>query len=190
MADLAAFAVAFGLVFLAELGDKTQLVIVGLASKGRPVRVVAGAAAAFLVLTALAVAVGEALGRWVPGTVVALVGGALFLLFGVLVLRGRDEEAGPVRRTGLLPAFGLVLVAELGDKTQLATAALAARSGAPVETGLGAFLALMGSTLAAALLGGWLARKVRPAVLRGAAGILFLAMGALFLLGAFVPLPG
>lgn len=156
---LVAFGAAFGLVFIAEFADKTQVMLVALAARGQALRTWLGAVAAFLVLSAAAALVGGLLGGLLAPRVVALAGGILFIVFGLLALRGEEDEEGLVRRAGFLPAFVLILVAELGDKTQLATAALAAQ-GHPAAVGLGAFLAL--AALLAVLAGGWLAARCRP----------------------------
>jgi Ca2+/H+ antiporter, TMEM165/GDT1 family len=147
---LAAFGAAFGLVLLAEMGDRTQLALVALASRGRPLRILAGAAAAFAILTLVAVAVGGAVARYVAQGWLLVASGLVFLVLGALALRQaqgeeREEEDGTPAATarawaGAGASFLLVLAAEVGDKTQVATAALAAGSGQPVATGLGAWL--------------------------------------------------
>lgn len=175
MDPLPAFGTAFGLVFLAEWGDKTQLAVVGLAARGRPRWVAAQATAAFAVLCALAAAVGAALAEALPLRALALAGGALFVALGLLGLRAEDDA--PVRG----PAFLVVFMAELGDKTQLALAALAATSGQPVAAGLGGFLALTLHAILAAAGGAWLASRVPARTLRVATAALFVAVGVVTL---------
>ncbi len=180
MSALATLGGAFALTFLAELGDKTQLALVALSSRSPPRRVLAGAIAAFLLLTALAVTVGAALARYVPATALAVAAGLLFLVFAVLALRkGSDgEETSP--RAGFLGAFLAIAVGEMGDKTQLTLAALASNQ-EPWAVGVGGFAALALSSLFAVLLGSRLGKWVRPQVLRYVTAGLFGVVG-LFLL--------
>lgn len=186
--DWVTLGAAFGLVFVAEFADKTQLVLLGLASRGKAWQVWLGAAAAFLVLTVLAAAAGDLIARLVPDWVVTVLAATLFLVFGVLALRGDDDdETASITKTGFLPTFGIILIAEMGDKTQLAIAALAASSGAPVATAIGGTAALWASAAVAVAAGGWLATKVRPDLLRRITGILFLVLAALLLVSLLLP---
>lgn len=186
-------ALAFGVILLAEVGDKTQLVLITLALRGHKKALFAGAAAAFLVLTTVAVVAADLVARLLPPFWLALIGAALFLAFGVLTLRegivGDKEEddeppaIGPAaRRSAFLAAFGLVAVAEMGDKTQIAIALLAANTGEPLAVGLGGWLALTILALLALLLGGVLARRLPQRTLRIIAGIVFLVVGLATLL--------
>lgn len=184
MAALADLAIAFGLVFVAELGDKTQLLIAAQAARSDARRVLAEAAAAFAILTAVAVAAGAWLSDLVPAMWVAVAAGLLFLVFAALSLRDAADEDLQEPRVRPGSTFALLLVAELGDKTQLATAALAASGANPLAAGLGAWVALVASALLAVLAGGWVAARVGPrrrALLAGVvfaiAGIATLALG-------------
>ena len=143
---------AFVTVFPAELPDKTMVATIILVTRyRRPLWVWVGAVGAFAVHVVVAVAAGSVLGL-LPDVVVKLVVTALFLTGAVLLLRaarrgdddGTESVAGraTTARAAVAGSFGLVVLAEWGDLTQLATASLAADSGAPVSTGLGALLAL------------------------------------------------
>ena len=89
--DLRLLVSTFGLVFLAELGDKTQLATLGLAASGRSrLAVFVGAAAALIVTTGVAVLVGEALARVVSPAWIKRVAGLAFIVMGVLFLVGRE----------------------------------------------------------------------------------------------------
>ncbi len=184
--SLAAFGAAFALVFVAEFADKTQLALVALSARGRPVRVFLGATAAFLLLSIAAVAVGGLVGSLLPTRLVAAASGILFILFGVLALRGAEGTDGTsqARAAGFWPAFTLMLVAELGDKTQIALAALAAAGQPAVATALGGWLALSCAAALAVALGGVLQNRVPGRVVSRVAGVLFLAAGAFFIVGA------
>jgi len=147
---------ALGLVFVAELGDKTQLVALGFGARHRLAPVLAGVTAAYMATILLSVTVGGLLGAALPTRALGLGGGALFLGFAAWTLRQHDH-GGPDGGEGVPPAAGTrsialsvagaMFVAELGDKTMLATAALAAQ-GRPVLVWIGA---TAGITLAGVL---------------------------------------
>src|SRR5687768_16914827 len=103
------------------MGDKSQFVLLAQAARHPPWRVLAEASAAFAVLVALAVTVGAAAARFLPGWLLATASGLLFLAFGALAIRearepeGEEEDPVASRRGG---TFALVLLSEMGDKTQ------------------------------------------------------------------------
>jgi Ca2+/H+ antiporter, TMEM165/GDT1 family len=141
--------VVFGVVFLAELPDKTALAGLMLGTRYRASYVFAGVAAAFVVHVALAVAAGSVL-TLLPHRLVQGIVGVLFLAgAAVLLLKKPEEEEDEVKSpkdqsfwkvSG--SGFMLILVAEFGDLTQIMTANLAARYEGPLSVGLGAVLAL------------------------------------------------
>jgi Ca2+/H+ antiporter, TMEM165/GDT1 family len=158
--SLAVGAVAFTLVLPAELPDKTAFASLVLGTRHRPLPVFAGVAAAFAVHTCLAVVAGGLLSLLPHRTLEAVVAG-LFLFSAWLLWRRRsddDEEAAD--RTvapGFWPvaaaSFGIVIVAEFGDLTQLVIANLAARYDDPLSVGIGSVLALW-TVAALAITGG------------------------------------
>ena len=149
--NFAVLGTVFGLIFLAELPDKTALASLVLGTRYRPSYVFAGAAAAFVVHVSLAVALGSLL-TLLPHRILEAVVGAVFLLGAVLLLRGRhgEEDENLAIAAGKTPtflrvastSFLVILVAEFGDLTQLVTANLAARYHDPLTVGLGAVLGL------------------------------------------------
>jgi Ca2+/H+ antiporter, TMEM165/GDT1 family len=149
--NLAVAATAFAVVFPAELPDKTALASLVLGSRFRPAFAFIGAAAAFTVHVLLAVAAGSLLGL-LPHRPLEAVAAALFAAGAVLVLRDRrgNPEQAPEETHGQQrgwwraagTSFAVILVAEFGDLTQIATATLAARYHDPVSVGVGAVLAL------------------------------------------------
>ncbi|MHB1260793.1 MAG: TMEM165/GDT1 family protein [Thermoplasmatota archaeon] len=183
-AALVAFLTALGVIFLAEMGDKSQFVLLAQAARHPPVRVLAEALAAFAVLVVVAVTVGAAAARFLPDWVLAVASGLLFLMFGFLAVREArqpaTDEAAPVasRRGG---TFALILVSEMGDKTQLATAALAASSGLAIATGLGAFAGEALASVLAVIAGAWLGRRVSRRARAWTSAALFLVLGAVTL---------
>ncbi|MGK5531366.1 TMEM165/GDT1 family protein [Streptomyces sp. URMC 129] len=155
MFSISVAAVVFGVVFLAELPDKTALAGLVLGTRFRASYVFAGVAAAFVVHVALAVAAGSVL-TLLPRRPLQAVVGALFLGGALLLLRearkggaeenGEDEEvkapSDPSFWRVAGSGFALIMVAEFGDITQIMTANLAARYDDPLSVALGAVLAL------------------------------------------------
>ncbi|MFJ9648602.1 TMEM165/GDT1 family protein [Streptomyces sp. NPDC004244] len=146
--SIAVTAIAFGVVFLAELPDKTALAGLMLGTRYRASYVFAGVAAAFAVHVALAIAAGSVL-TLLPHRLVQAVVGVLFLAGAAMLLLKKSDDDEEVKA----PAdqsfwkvsgagFMLILVAEFGDLTQIMTANLAARYDNPVSVGIGAVLAL------------------------------------------------
>lgn len=162
---------AFVTVFPAELPDKTMVATVVLVTRyRRPGWVWLGTVAAFAVHVLVAVAAGSAISL-LPDTPVKLVVAALFAVGAVVLLRaarGHSDEpltddASPALTTihgTVLGSFALIALAEWGDLTQLATASLAAKSGEPVSTGVGALLALAAVAAIAAAFGRQLVARV------------------------------
>jgi putative Ca2+/H+ antiporter (TMEM165/GDT1 family) len=143
-------AITFGIIFLAELPDKTALASLMLGTRYRGSYVFAGVAAAFAVHVVLAVAAGSLL-TLLPHRVLQAVVGALFLFGAGMLLFHKDEEeehepgrepSAPSFRKVAGTSFLVVLVAEFGDLTQIMTANLAARYHDPFAVGLGAVLGL------------------------------------------------
>lgn len=130
--ELSTFISSFGLIFLAELGDKTQLTAMALALRYPWKRIFIGIAAAFTVLNLAAVLVGKLLFLVLPLFWVTLVSALLFLYFGYSTLRHAcdaedDDTPPPTAADAVRTAFLMIFMAELGDKTQLVTASQAAQ---------------------------------------------------------------
>jgi putative Ca2+/H+ antiporter (TMEM165/GDT1 family) len=170
----------FLLIFLAEMGDKSQLVCMLLASRHRGLPVFIGAVAAFALLNLVAVAVGASLASALPITPIKVLVALLFLGFGVSALLTKDEEEEDIKEalghSVLVTAFVMIFMAELGDKTQLSVAGLAA-SVPPLAVFTGATLALAVTTALGIVGGKWLLKKLSPTLLHRLAGILFLLIG-------------
>ncbi|WP_165869553.1 TMEM165/GDT1 family protein, partial [Streptomyces barkulensis] len=159
MFSITAAAVTFGVVFLAELPDKTALAGLVLGTRYRASYVFAGVAAAFVLHVALAVAAGSVL-TLLPQQLVQGITGALFLAGALMLLLRKDDGDEEVRKPSdqsfwkvAGSGFMLILVAEFGDLTQIMTANLAARYDSPLSVALGAVTALW-SVAAIGILGG------------------------------------
>ena len=189
---IATTASAFGLVFLAELGDKTQLLAMGFGVRYPMRTVMIGLTLGFAAAGAIAALVGGVLGAALPEKPIAIVGGTLFLLFALLTLRGIGRSADTVEAemehvvhtpNVVLSIALTIMLGELGDKTQLTTATLAAQSN-PVAVWVGA---TGGEVLAAsigAFFGAKLGARLQPDVVKIASAALFALFGVLLLVSA------
>jgi putative Ca2+/H+ antiporter (TMEM165/GDT1 family) len=120
------FVIAFGLIFTAELGDKTQLMVFTLAMRYGGRSVFAGAFFAFAILSGSAAIVGRGLGELLSPVLITRVSAWVFILFGLFLLMRKSgdeitEQVKPSARAGFLTAFSLIAISEMGDKTQIAT---------------------------------------------------------------------
>lgn len=184
--ELSTFISSFGLIFLAELGDKTQLTAMALALRYPWKRIFIGIAAAFTVLNLAAVLVGKLLFLVLPLFWVTLVSALLFLYFGYSTLRhacdtGDDETAPPTAADAVRTAFLMIFMAELGDKTQLVTASQAAQHSGSLS---GTFTVFVASTLALWLVsligifaGKQLVKYIPVCWIHRTAGVMFLVFG-------------
>lgn len=178
----------FVLIFLAELGDKTQLTAMALALRYPWKRIFVGIAAAFVVLNLAAVLIGKVLFLLLPIFWVTLVSALLFLYFGYSTLRaacGEEEDDGPppTASSAIRTAFVMIFMAELGDKTQLVTASQAAQHSASLS-GMGmvfvaSTLALWSVSLLGIFAGKQLVRYIPVCWIHRAAGVMFLVFGIL-----------
>ena len=180
----------FGVVFVAELPDKTALASLILATRYPARQVVVGAWLAFLVQTAVAVAAGSVL-QLLPTQPVRVAAGLSFLVFAVLALRRKQADREPprvrARTKPWIASFLVVFVAEWGDLAQLASAALVAMTGQPLSVAIGAIAALWLVTVLAAVAGARLGRMLAPTLLNRASAALLAAVGVFVLAAAARP---
>ncbi|MEU2264321.1 TMEM165/GDT1 family protein [Streptomyces sp. NPDC019645] len=185
MLSFTIMAIAFGVVFLAELPDKTALAGLMLGTRYRASYVFAGVAAAFAVHVALAIAAGSVL-TLLPQRLVQAVVGVLFLAGAAMLLLKRSDDGDEGIKAPADQSFWkvsgagfmLILVAEFGDLTQIMTANLAARYDDPLSVGLGAVLALW-AVAALGIVGGRTLLKYVPLKLitKIAAGLMLVLAG-------------
>jgi putative Ca2+/H+ antiporter (TMEM165/GDT1 family) len=181
--DPVVLASSYSLLFVAEMGDKSQLIAMTLACRFRAQPVILGVLGAFLVLNLLAVGLGQALLQWVPERAVLALAGGLFLFFAYrswseAEAEADDSDSDPALvRGALLVSFFAIFLAELGDKTQLAMIGLAAATGAPGSVLVGGTLALWTVSLIGILAGGVLLRRIDPLWMHRGAALLFLLFG-------------
>ncbi|MGQ9788726.1 MAG: TMEM165/GDT1 family protein, partial [Candidatus Hadarchaeaceae archaeon] len=125
---------AFGIIALAEFGDKTQLATITLSCKYRPMPVFLGAMLAVIVIDGASILLGTALASLLPLQVLKLIGATIFILFGLRnLLPSTDEKIGFRNgRSALATSFSVLATMELGDKTQFSVIALAVKYYSPL----------------------------------------------------------
>jgi putative Ca2+/H+ antiporter (TMEM165/GDT1 family) len=197
---------ALGIVFLAELGDKTQLVALGFGARFRMSTVLAGVALGYMASMLLSVVIGGLLGATLPTNAISIGGGVLFIGFAVWTIwsGGEDEPseasseaaageeaageaAGVVvsnPRIALSIAFAM-FAAELGDKTMLATATLAAK-GNPVLVWIGATIGIMLAGTVGVLVGRWLGDRLPERLILIGSSVLFFIFGVVLIVTGIV----
>lgn len=191
---------AMGLVFVAELGDKTQLVALGFGARHRIVPVLVGMFIAYAAANLVSVTIGGVLGAALPTRAIGLVGGVLFLGFAVWTLRNSDNDndsdsdddsdsesddsdaagnadgGGSATRSVVVSVAVAVFVAELGDKTMLATATLAAQ-GPPVLVWIGATIGIVAAGAVGVVVGRMVGARLPERATRIGSAVLFAVFG-------------
>jgi putative Ca2+/H+ antiporter (TMEM165/GDT1 family) len=183
-----AFLVSTGIVALAEIGDKTQLLAFLLAARfRRPLPIVAGIFVATVANHAFAAAVGALVSRLLGPDVMRWVLGIVFLGMAawIMVPDKVDEDETPLARFGVFLTTVLAFfVAEMGDKTQVATVALAARYSSAVAVVAGTTLGMMLANVPAVYFGDRIAGRVPLKLVHGLAALIFAVLGIATLFGA------
>ncbi|HVL04899.1 MAG TPA: TMEM165/GDT1 family protein [Acidimicrobiales bacterium] len=182
-----ALLLSFGVIFVAELGDKSQLMALAFAARYKALPVLAGITIATAVVHALAVLVGASVGAAFPTDVISVVAGVAFLGFGLWTIRGdslSEEEAAKAHRSNgsaVLAASVAFFLAELGDKTMLATITLATTEGA-LGTWAGSTLGMVAADALAIVAGSALGTRVPERAIRIGAAVSFFVFGAVLIL--------
>ena len=191
--SLSVLLIAFGLILAVELPDKTLIATVLLSARYQPWPVLVGVGAAFAVQCVIAVAFGGVL-TLLPEKAVAAVVAVLFAIGALVLLRegfGKQERSEEEQLDRLAAAnglsfwrtaataFGVLVIAEFGDASQLATAALTARYKAPIEVGVGAWLALVLVAAIAVVVGKRVGDRLPRRLLHQLSGVLFSALAVL-----------
>jgi Ca2+/H+ antiporter, TMEM165/GDT1 family len=183
-----AFITSLGLVAVAEIGDKTQLLAFVLAARfrGRAAEIIAGIFVATVANHLCAAWIGGWGATRIDAGIVRWILGLSFLAFAVwaLVPDWLDEEPRPVSRYGaFVTTLVVFFIAEIGDKTQLATIALGAQYQSVLAVTLGTTLGMMVANVPAVLIGKQLSRRFPLAKMRFVAAALFALFGLLILFG-------
>jgi putative Ca2+/H+ antiporter (TMEM165/GDT1 family) len=188
-AFLTAFILSCGVIFVAELGDKSQLMALTFATRYRAVPVLIGLTIATAIVHLISVTVGAVLGLALPTRALSFVAAIAFFGFAAWTLRGdelTDEEQGKAERSNGSAIFavgGAFMLAELGDKTMLATITLATDHGF-LGTWLGSTVGMVAADALAIALGAQLAAHLSARTIKIGAAALFAIFGVLLLLEA------
>ena len=183
---LESFLSAAGIVFLAELGDKTMLATICLSAQyRRPVFVLVTAMLALTVSTIIAVIIGVILSTTLPLDLIIVFSGGIFIILGIhaLIRRDPDEDTSCDQPQTFLSMFSLVLVSEMGDKTQIASLALAAQSAFPLMVFLGALLGFLLVNGIGAITGEQISKRVPIRLIQNVTGVVFIIAGILIIFG-------
>ncbi|MHA1375230.1 MAG: TMEM165/GDT1 family protein [Promethearchaeota archaeon] len=203
--------ITFGLLFIGELGDKTQLIVFNLALDYKKFyKVGIGATVAFALLVTIGVFFGAVITKFIPLFIISIVSGLVFIIIGIFETRdlkelylnhklkkqggeissvkGAEPEENKFSRLKKNPyaaGFGFIFLMELGDKTQILTITLASIYSFPIEVWLGSFFALISVAWMGILIGSIIARKVPKLYLKIVSISLFLFVGVLILVTSF-----
>ena len=177
-----AFLLSFAVIFVAELGDKSQLMAMAFATRYRAWTVLAAVTIATLLVHAGSVLIGATFALALPTAAIQVAAGIAFFVFAFWTLRGDElgeDDEGRAQRTGrwaLLTIGSAFFLAELGDKTMLATITLATTHGL-FGTWLGSTLGMVAADALAILVGQQLGARLPERTIRIGAAVLFLVFG-------------
>ncbi|MFM9226130.1 MAG: TMEM165/GDT1 family protein [Actinomycetota bacterium] len=186
---LSAFLVAFGVIFVAEVGDKSQLMALAFATRYRALPVLVAITLSTATIHLVSVLVGGAVGAALPHDAIAVIGGIAFIGFGLWTLRGDDDGESEGERT-TLPGRSIVIsvatvffLSEFGAKTMLASVTLATENGL-VGTWLGATAGMVTADAIAIWVGTSMGSRLPERGIRIASAAAFFAFGGWMILDA------
>ena len=189
---LSALLLSFAVIFVAELGDKSQLMAMTFALRYKWYVVIGGITVATTVVHLVSVAVGHFLGVSIPTEAISIVGGIAFVVFGLWTLRGdslSDDEgakASRVTKSAFLAIASAFFLAELGDKTMLATVTLAADNDW-VGVWIGSTIGMVAADALAIVVGAVLGKHLPERMIQYGAAILFFVFGAVLFFEGLMP---
>jgi len=188
---LEAFWISLAVIFVAELGDKSQLMAMTFATRFKTWPVIAGITIATTAVHLVSVAVGGLIGDALPTTAISVVAGLAFLGFAAWTLRGdelTDEEAEKAKRTtrnAIIAVTVAFFLAELGDKTMLATITLATQHGW-LGTWIGSTVGMVAADALAIVVGRMLGKHLPEKAIRYGAAAAFAIFGIVLLVDALI----
>lgn len=178
---MTAFWLALGFVFIAEMGDKTQLVALAFASRYSAKVVLAAVFVATLLVHILSVVLGESAARLIPPFWISIAAGLSFLGFGIWTIRGDElddeKKEKPARFGPFLTVAITFFLAELGDKTMLTTIAIASQQRQFLAVWVGSTLGMVAADGLAIAVGNRLGTKLPEKAIKFGAAALFIATG-------------
>lgn len=183
---MTAFVASFILVFLAEMGDKTQLLSMAFAAKYGARKVLTAVFLATLVINSIAVAIGRALTVVIPMDAISLAAAVSFIIFGMWMLRPEKtggQDKGSSRYGPVMTVVIAFFLAELGDKTQLAAISLAVKYGNPIAVLAGATLGMVGANAVGVTAGAVIGRYIPEKVIKRLSAAAFILFGLIGIYG-------
>ncbi len=191
------FFISFGIIFLAELGDKTQITVITLAAKEKsPFKIGLATSIGISLVVIIGIIIGYFLNIFIPDFFIKIIGISIFLAFGVISLikiklendesEEKSEEKVDNSKIKIANVFIFALLSifimEFGDKTQLMTISLTANYILPLEVGLGACLALSSLCFMGAYLGDFISKKIPKKWIDFIGSIVFIVIGIIMLI--------
>ena len=179
---LESFFTPFISIALSELGDKTQLAILGMSAKTTQHKeLLFGVLAAFFISTILAVVFGALIASFIPHALLKIIAGIAFIFFGITTLIKKQEKMHLTKlQNPIFSSFTLILLSEMGDKSQLTTSLFATRLES-LWVFFGAFVALALLSILAVYIGKTMLSKINPQLLTRVAACLFVIIGITFI---------
>jgi len=182
------FLIPFIAVAIAELGDKTQLILFSLASRSKNhFQLLLGAVLGFIIADGLAVFLGDIISDVIPIKYVKIGASVIFVIFGIVTLIHREEEEEVeknLKRNSFVSAFIFILIAEMGDKTQIVSALFGSNYNRYMVL-LGVITALTILSVMAILLGKLLMSRIDGKKVSIIAGVLFIVIGIIYFVSSF-----
>ena len=181
MAPLAEFTIPLGVLWLAEIGDKTQLAVLTLVTKFRSrMSIFFGSMLALAIITALGVLFGNFIAEYIDGSLIRKIAAAIFMAVGLWMWFSKDKEGVKVnQKSAFISSFVLIFIAELADRTNLAAAAFA--------TQYNPWLVYLGSITGLALVigptvffGSKILQKIKPIIVKKISAAAFVVVGIVF----------
>lgn len=175
--------IPFITIGLAELGDKTQITIFCLASKtDRYLQLLIGVILAFVIVDGLAILLGDIIADNVPTEYIKIISGVVFIIFGIITfLNSKEEETRCNLKKPFLSGFSLILISEMGDKTQIASGLFATRYNS-ILVFIAAIAALLILSLIAIFLGNFIFKKLSRKKISYISGLIFIIIGITILI--------
>ncbi|MHA1798932.1 MAG: TMEM165/GDT1 family protein [Candidatus Helarchaeota archaeon] len=188
------FLISFGIIFLAELGDKTQLMVITLAAREKSsFKIGLATSIGISLVVVIGIVIGFFLNLFIPSFWIKFIGIVIFLIYGIytLIMVKKDNIEPEIKKENeevssndsklisntFFIAMSSIFIMEFGDKTQLMTISLTASYALPLEVGMGAIIALCVLCFLGAYLGELISKKVKKRWIDLAGGILFILIG-------------
>ncbi|MDR3573627.1 MAG: TMEM165/GDT1 family protein [Anaerolineaceae bacterium] len=184
---MAAFIKAFLFVVVGEMGDKTQILAMMMAGKYKAKQVLIGVLVATILNHAIAVGVGSYLSLILPMNLITITAGISFLIFGLWSIRGDSAKEEKKKENNFGPILTVAIaffLAEMGDKTQLMTIAIAAEFRQPLFVLAGTTTGMMLADGIGIVFGAWICKNIQEKTIRWIAGMIFIFFGAFTLYDA------